>query len=96
MECSAFGMCLCALNPLRKRERNRIVELTIEKTVKIFWAVFFLKNAENRVKLFWKIAECRQKYFGKLQKMLIFALEKCNGYVRKKSFKVYRKVLQGK
>jgi hypothetical protein len=60
-------------------------------------AVFiFLKNAENRVKLFWKIAECCQKYFGKLQKMLIFALEKCNGYVRKKSFKVYRKVLQGK
>jgi hypothetical protein len=34
-------MCLCALNTLRKRERNRIVELMIEQTVKIFWAVFF-------------------------------------------------------
>lgn len=31
-----------------------------------------------------------------MQKMPIFALEKCNGYVRKKDFKVYRMVLQGK
>ena len=31
-----------------------------------------------------------------MQKKPIFALEKCNRYVRKKSFKVYRKVLQGK